>query len=197
MNLMKNALVILAGGKGTRIGGSIPKQFRKFGQQNFIEYLLNNISINNFDIVVIASQKNYRKKYLKNLTHQNLKSKIIFSLPGINRQESSFNSLKKLKVFNPKNVIIHDAARPLVSNELIKRVLFALKNNTAVIPYVSYNDRQLYRNNELKNKIKNIQTPQGFKFKIIYSAHLKFQNKESTDDASLIQKKNSDSKKEF
>ena len=64
---MKNALVILAGGKGTRIGGSIPKQFRKYGQQNFIEYILKNISINNFDIVVISSQKNYRKKYLKNL----------------------------------------------------------------------------------------------------------------------------------
>ena len=70
MNLMKNALVILAGGKGTRIGGSIPKQFRKFGQQNFIEYLLKNISINNFDIVVIASQKNYTKKYLKNLNNR-------------------------------------------------------------------------------------------------------------------------------
>jgi len=98
MNLMKNALVILAGGKGTRIGGGIPKQFRKFGQQNFIEYLLKNISINNFDIVVIASQKNYTKKYLKNLTNRDQITKIIFSLPGMNRQESSFNSLKKLKV---------------------------------------------------------------------------------------------------
>ena len=187
MNLMKNALVILAGGKGTRIGGSIPKQFRKFGQQNFIEYLLKNITVNNFDIVVIASQKNYTKKYLKNLTNQDQITKIIFSLPGMNRQESSFNSLKKLKVFNPKNVIIHDAARPLVSNKLIERVLFALKNNETAIPYVSYSDRQLNRNNELKEKIKNIQTPQGFKFKMIYSAHLKFKKKEFTDDASLIQ----------
>ena len=184
---MKNALVILAGGKGTRIGGGIPKQFRKFSQQNFIEYLLKNISINNFDIIIIAIQKNYRKKYLKNLTNQDQITKIIFSLPGMNRQESSFNALKKLKVFNPKNVIIHDAARPLVSNKLIERVLFALKNNETVIPYVSYSDRQLNRNNELKEKIKNIQTPQGFKFKMIYSAHLKFKNKEFTDDASLIQ----------
>jgi len=157
MNLMKNALVILAGGKGTRIGGSIPKQFRKFGQQNFIEYLLKNISINNFDIVVIASQKNYTKKYLKNLTNRNQITKIIFSLPGMNRQESSFNSLKKLKVFNPKNVIIHDAARPLVSNKLIEKVLFTLKNNETAIPYVSYNDRKLIKKNELKEKIKNIQ----------------------------------------
>ena len=186
MNLMKNALVILAGGKGTRIGGGIPKQFRKFGHQNFIEYLLKNITVNNFDIVVIASQKNYTKKYLKNLTNRDQITKIIFSLPGINRQESSFNSLKKLKVFNPKNVIIHDAARPLVSNKLIERVLFALKNNETAIPYVSYSDRQLNRNNELKEKIKNIQTPQGFKFKMIYSAHLKFKNKEFSDDASLI-----------
>ena len=91
MNLMKNALVILAGGKGTRIGGSIPKQFRKFGQQNFIEYLLKNISINNFDIVVIASQKNYTKKYLNNLNYRDKITKILFSLPGMNRLESSFN----------------------------------------------------------------------------------------------------------
>jgi len=187
MNLMKNALVILAGGKGTRIGGGIPKQFRKFGQQNFIEYLLNNISINNFDIVVIAIQKNYRKKYLKNLTNRDQISKIKFSSPGINRQASSFNCLKKLKVFNPKNVIIHDVARPLVSNKLIEKVLFTLKNNETAIPYVTYNDRKLIKKNELKEKIKNIQTPQGFNFKMIYSAHLKFKNKEFTDDASLIQ----------
>ena len=82
MNLMKNALVILAGGKGTRIGGGIPKQFRKFGQQNFIEYLLKNISINNFDIIVIASHKKYREKYLKNLISPNNITKIIFSSPG-------------------------------------------------------------------------------------------------------------------
>ena len=187
MNLMKNALVILAGGKGTRIGGSIPKQFRKFGQQNFIEYLLNNISINNFDIVVIASQKKYREKFLNNLTNRDQISKIIFSSPGINRQKSSFNSLRKLKVHKPINVIIHDAARPLVSNKLMEKILFTLKKNETAVPYVSYNDRQLIKNNELKEKIKNIQTPQGFKFKMIYSAHLKFKNKEFTDDASLIQ----------
>ena len=105
MNLMKNALVILAGGKGTRIGGGIPKQFRKFGQQNFIEYLLKNISINAFDIVVIASHKIYTIKYLKNLNNQDKIPKIIFSLPGMNRQRSSFNSLKKLK--NKKKTLLN------------------------------------------------------------------------------------------
>ena len=50
MKLMKNALVILAGGKGARIGGATPKQFKKYGQYNFIEYLLNNIQLNCFDL---------------------------------------------------------------------------------------------------------------------------------------------------
>ena len=69
----------------------------------------------------------------------------------------------------------------------MEKVLFTLKKNETAIPYVSYNDRQLNNTNELKEKIKNIQTPQGFNFKMIYSAHLKFKNKEFTDDASLIQ----------
>ena len=46
---MKNALVILAGGKGKRIGSNIPKQFIKYGKYNFIEYLFVNKSIKNFD----------------------------------------------------------------------------------------------------------------------------------------------------
>ena len=62
MNLMKNALVILAGGKGKRIGSNIPKQFIKYGKYNFIEYLFVNKSIKNFDFLVIVCNKSYVKK---------------------------------------------------------------------------------------------------------------------------------------
>ncbi len=184
---MENALVILAGGKGNRIGGEIPKQFRKYDQYNFIEYLLNNISIKSFDIVIIACKKHNIKKYLKDLKEKNQETKIVFSLSGSNRQKSSFNSLNKLKIFNPKNVLIHDAARPLVSNKLIKNILLTLKKNDTAIPYVYYNDRKVFKNDEIKKNIKNIQTPQGFNFKLIYYAHHKFKNKQVTDDAGLIQ----------
>jgi len=188
MNLMKNALVILAGGEGKRIGGTIPKQFKKNGKYNFIEYLLNNISINRFDILVITCKKKYVDKYLKNIKNSKKIKKIIFCAPGQNRQQSSLNSLKKLKKYKPKNVLIHDAARPLCSDKLISKILSNLKNNKAVIPYVNYSDRKTLNNIEIKRNIKNIQTPQGFNFNLIYSTHLKYKKDNFLDDASLIEK---------
>ena len=188
MNLMKNALVILAGGKGERIGSNIPKQFIKYGAYNFIEHLFGNIKIEIFDILVIVCHKKYVKKYLKDLNNISNFTKILICKPGNNRQESSLNSLIKLKKYKPKNVLIHDAARPLVSNKLIKRILITLKNNENAIPYITYNDRKIHKKNEIISKIKNIQTPQGFHYKIILNAHLKFKNQNLTDDASLIEK---------
>ena len=184
MKLMKNALVILAGGKGTRIGGTVPKQFRKYGQYNFIEYFLNNISLKLFDILVICCEKKYINKNLKNINNI---SKIIYAKPGIDRQRSSINALKKLKIYNPKNVLIHDSARPLASNDLIKKIIFKLKNNYAVIPYIIYDDRKIINGKQIEN-IKNIQTPQGFKFDLIYKAHLKYKDANFRDDSSIIEK---------
>ena len=188
MKLMKNALVILAGGKGARIGGSTPKQFKKYGEYNFIEFLLNNISLSFYQVIVISCEKKYINKYLQNIQKFNLKSKIIFSNSGKNRQTSCLNALKKLKFINPNNVLIHDSARPLASNNLFKRIIANLKKEIAVVPYIIYNDRKLIKKKEINEKIKNIQTPQGFKFKLIYAAHLKYINSDFKDDASLVQK---------
>ena len=184
MKLMKNALVILAGGKGARIGGTVPKQFRKYGQYNFIEYFLNNISLNIFDVLVICCKKKYINKNLKNINNM---PKIIYAKPGIDRQNSSINALKKLKIYNPKNVLIHDAARPLASKNLIKKIIFELKNNHAVVPYVIYNDRKIVNKKQIEN-IKNIQTPQGFNYDLIYRAHLIYKGHKFKDDSSLFEK---------
>tara|TARA_Y100000590_G_scaffold470625_1_gene667063 strand:+ start:6496 stop:7644 length:1149 start_codon:yes stop_codon:yes gene_type:complete len=188
MKLMKNALVILAGGKGDRFGGSIPKQFTKIGQLNFIEYILDNIPINTFKIIVISCKKNYIKKYLKKINNYAKKSKVLFSNPGKTRQESSFNALKKLKPLNTKNVLIHDSARPFVSNKLIIKIIKNLKNHHSVVPFVVYNDKKLINNKEIIDKIKNIQTPQGFNFNLIYLAHKKLQHESYSDDSTLMEK---------
>jgi len=185
---MKNALVILAGGKGARIGGAIPKQFVKYGQYNFIEYFLKNISLKFFDIVVIACDKRFIRKYLKDTNNLIPNTKLLFSESGKNRQLSSFNALIKLKKYKPNNVLIHDAARPLASKYLIKKIITKLSKSKAVIPYVQYNDRKIINNIEINNKIKNIQTPQGFKFNLIYYAHMKLKTIKFNDDGSLIKK---------
>ena len=53
MKLMKNALVILAGGKGSRMGSITPKQFNYYGKHSFVEYLLNNASVEKYDNYVL------------------------------------------------------------------------------------------------------------------------------------------------
>ncbi len=185
---MKNALVILAGGKGRRFSQKTPKQFYKIGENTIIGSFLDKLDMSPFDITIISVDKKYRsvvklnsKKFFKN-------NKILFSNPGKTRQESSFNSLKKLSKYNVTNVLIHDAARPFCSNKLIKRIINKLTFHNNCIPYVKYNDRQIIIKNNKNQKVLNIQTPQGFNYKVIYGAHKKFMNEESVDDASLIEK---------
>ena len=186
MILMKNALVILAGGKGTRFGGNLPKQFQNYNNINIIEHFISNIDISNFEIIVIVCKKIYFKNNLKNLKLKN-NTKIVNSQPGKNRQQSALNALKKIKK-NITNVLIHDAARPLCSNKLIKKIINNLEKYEAVIPFVNYSDRKIINNNkDINDNIKFIQTPQGFHFDLIYKLHLRKKNLNLKDDLSLIE----------
>ena len=64
---MKNALILLAGGDGQRFDKSVPKQFFKVGNCNFIEYFFRNLDPNIFSIICIVVKKEYKNKYLLNL----------------------------------------------------------------------------------------------------------------------------------
>ena len=184
---MKNSLILLAGGKGKRTGLKVPKQFIKFGNTNFLDYFLSNLYDNFFDIIIIATKKNEREKYLKTIKKKFTNHNIIFSLSGETRQLSVKNSLKILKKYNPKNVLIHDSARPLVSNKLIKKIITKLNNNLNCIPYIIHNDYIKTKSKLDNNKILYIQTPQGFNFKKIYNAHQNTKKINAKDDSILIE----------
>ena len=121
---MNNALVLLAGGEGNRLKSSnIPKQFINFDNKNIIEYFLDNLDHDIFDIIVIVVDNHNRKKYLLKLKKNNLKHNIRFVNSGKTRQHSSEKGILYLLKNNPKKVLIHDAARPLVSNKLIRKLI--------------------------------------------------------------------------
>tara|TARA_Y100001970_G_C14082010_1_gene775248 strand:- start:38 stop:1180 length:1143 start_codon:yes stop_codon:yes gene_type:complete len=185
---MKNALVILAGGKGKRFGQKTPKQFYKIGNKTIIDKFLSNLKTDIFSIIVIAMDKKYRELINQSFINNSKNIKIIFSDPGKNRQESSFNALKEIKKYKVNNVLIHDAARPFCSNKLIKKILNKLSKYNNAIPYIEYSDRQIIKTNKKNTKVMNIQTPQGFHYNLIYKAHNKFKNFNLSDDASLIEK---------
>ena len=185
MKNIENALVILAGGNGSRFGKKLPKQFTQINGENLIHFFLKSIDLKNFDKIVIVCKISYFK-HLKKLEHNFPSVKFIFTQAGKNRQSSSYNALKCLKIFNPNYVLIHDAARPFCSNNLIIRILKSLKKNSSAIPYIVNTDKKMVLKKDFNQNIKLIQTPQGFKFQTIFEAHKSTLIKNARDDSSLI-----------
>ena len=186
---MKNALILLAGGAGKRMGISKPKQFLDIGSENIIEYLLTNLDSKIFDLIVIAIKNKDKLKYTKSLKLKFKQHNIEFIKSGVTRQISSKNSLIYLKKYNPKKVLIHDSARPLASNSLFKKIIKNLDKHNTSIPYVQYNDLiKTKRYKGIQNKeIIHIQTPQGFIFKDVYKAHISTNILNFKDDSSLLE----------
>ena len=182
---MNNYFVILAAGKSKRFHKNVNKQFYNYKNKEIIDHsVLKTLNSKLFKkIVVVTNNLNHfkKKKYSKNIT-------VIKG--GKERSDSSLIALKYLKKFKPKNVLIHDAARPDFSIKLLKDLIKQLKNNKAVVPFIRSNDSIKYK---LKNKLFNLdkektfltQTPQAFRFKDLYLLSIDQKNK-ITDESSLF-----------
>ena len=183
---MNNCFIILAAGESKRFNSIIPKPYLIYKGKPLIKHsidkALKNKIINKVVIVVNKKHKRYFKK-LK-LKHINLIN------GGKTRADSALKALKSIKKYKFKNVLIHDAARPNFSLNLIKKIINELKKNSCVVPAIKTNDSVKLRdnNNIINLKRENVyftQTPQGFHYKDL----LKLQNDKSskvTDDANLF-----------
>ena len=191
---MKNALILLAGGTGRRLDSAkntVPKQFIKIGNYNLIEYFLRNLDQKIFNRIHIVVNKSNQKKYLSTLKKDFSKHLIKFVNAGKERQLSSKKGVYSLQKYCPKKVLIHDSARPLASNKLIKRLLKSLDKYHSCAPFIINNDFIKYKSkkNIFKHgKIMNIQTPQAFRFKSILKAHRLSKSYFEKDDTSLLEK---------
>jgi len=182
---MNNYFVILAAGKSRRFNKKIPKQFYNYKNKEIIEHSIEK-SVNSKlfkKIVVVSNNLNRfkKKKYPKIV-------KIIKG--GKERSDSSLIGLKYIKKFKPTNVLIHDAARPNFSINLLKVLINKLKKSNAVVPYVNSIDAIKYKSqnhlfNLKREKALLTQTPQAFKFKDLYNL-LNKKKADVTDEASLF-----------
>ena len=183
---MSNIFIILAGGINKRLNSKIPKPYIKINNKELLQYSIDAAnSVKDINKILII----YNKKHLKFLKDKKF-NKFIKIIGGKNRAESAYNALKKIKKYNCKNILIHDAARPNISAALIKKILLSLKKNRTAIPSIKINDstkikRKSSIENMDRNKLYITQTPQGFRFKDIYNLNLKFFDKNISDDSSL------------
>lgn len=193
---MTSAILLMAG-DSLRSESPIKKQFAKFNNKELFLYPLETFySVEEISNIFLVGQKEDFDFINEVLSNYNFENKEIYLLEGgSTRQKSVYNALKFINDHNiyTENVIIHDVARPLVSKKIILENLEALNNYLGTSTFLNESDSliALNSNNEVENylnreKIKKVQTPQAFKFDIIFQAHEKYMDISVNDDASLL-----------
>jgi 2-C-methyl-D-erythritol 4-phosphate cytidylyltransferase/2-C-methyl-D-erythritol 2,4-cyclodiphosphate synthase len=129
--MMNNYFIILASGQSKRFNSKTSKQFITYKNKALFEHSLDKAIMSNLFkkiILVVNNKKQIKKRYPKNIS-------IIKG--GKERSDSSLIALKYIRKFSPDNVLIHDAARPNFSINLLKKLINSLKRNKATVPVIS------------------------------------------------------------
>ncbi|HPT52021.1 MAG TPA: 2-C-methyl-D-erythritol 4-phosphate cytidylyltransferase [Bacteroidales bacterium] len=172
-----NTVAILAGGTGVRAGGNIPKQFIEIDGKAIIEYSLqvfeNHPSIDEILVVVHPDyEEEMRKIWQKGIYHKWKQT----LMGGKERFHSSWAAISACEMGEDSHLLIHDAARPLVSPELIDRLLEKIQSYSAVVPVIPVTDTLVQVQDNLiksapnRSFFRQVQTPQAFQLPIIKKA---------------------------
>lgn len=165
---MRVAGIIVAGGRGTRFGGS-PKQWRRIGGRNLAAHSARVLRDAGLDPIVVVHHPD-------DLTEAAALDGVILAPGGATRARSVLAGLEALSPFMPAAVLIHDAARPCVSPDLVARVVEALRLHDGAAPALAITDalwrgRDTVDDTHPRENLWRAQTPQGFRYEAILAAH--------------------------
>ena len=136
--------LILSGGSGTRLGSKIPKQYILAGKREVISYSLETLlQHDEIDAVQVVADAAWQEKIGEWISVLDTGGKFRgFSLPGITRQLSIYNGLNDIRSYADKDaaVLIHDAARPCLSDKQISDCIDALGGHDGVLPVLPMKD---------------------------------------------------------
>ncbi len=193
----KVAAVVTAAGSGSRMGGSVPKQFLPVGERSMLSAaagaMARSESVDALYVVVPAKELDRSRRLLARELSEDEYAKIgAVVTGGASRQQSVYRGLRVLKELDPDVaiVLIHDGARPFVSRQVIDNVLAGVDKYQAAIPVIGVTDT-IRRNGVTldRGSLSAVQTPQGFELETILRAHRQAaeQGFAGTDDASLVE----------
>lgn len=140
-----NYAIILSGGVGTRIKiGDNPKQYLRVNNKPILVYTLEKFEKNeNTNRIVIVAAKEWQNDISEWIQEYGIYKFWGFALPGDTRQGSILSGLSTCMAGNPSDndvVIMHDAARPLVSNNLISECIVTAEKYDGCMPVLPIND---------------------------------------------------------
>ena len=181
----KNALILVAAGKGERAGGDIPKQYRLIAGQPLIAHTLKNLmkSMNFDEIRIVVSDNDTQiDKVLANLDLS-----YVTTIGGNTRTKSVHSGLAALPAYGIDHVYIHDAARPFVTAQLLSGLDDALKTHQAAAPSLPIADALKTRDGNAvdRDALLRVQTPQAFRLADIRDAFNKAGDQSFADDIAI------------
>lgn len=195
-----NIALILAGGSGTRMGAKLPKQLLLLNDKPVLAYSLEAFQQNeNIDAIFVVGSKDIvsslNEFFDESFGFTKLQPII---LGGETRKDSSINGLREIAKHyaNDDIVLIHDAARPLISQKIINENIACVKEFNACSTVIPATDTILISqdNKDItsvadRSTVYLAQTPQSFKLSLILSA---FENapETATDDTSILLENN-------
>ena len=180
-----NIAVILAGGVGARVGGAVPKQLLPLSDgRSVLEHAISAFEqASCIDEVCVVMHSDYIAT-AEQMIASNGWHKVKHVIPGgKERWESSVNAIKAYRqslsadLWADANILLHDAARPFVSSEIISNVCQALVNHKAVVVAVPSTDTVYEMHDGCVARIPNrasimrAQTPQAFRLSLIAEAY--------------------------
>lgn len=178
--------IIPAGGTSSRFGNK-NKLLEKINGKEVIKYTVQAFENSNVDEIIICANVSIIEE-LQEILKDCRKVKIIEG--GETRQASVFNGLKASEC---DYVLIHDAARPMITTDLVNQTIEMVKDKNALTVATKtidtikeVEDGKITRTID-RAKLYNTQTPQAFKYELIRDAHTKLYGKNFTDDAGMLE----------
>lgn len=193
--MKRNIAIILAGGVGSRLGMSTPKQFFKVAGKMVVEHTIDVFERNqHIDEIAIVSNPALVADF-ENIVLRNKWRKVKKILKG--GAERYYSSLSAITAYQNEdaNLIFHDAVRPLVSQRIIDDVVKALDTHRAVNVAVPSADTIIEVDGDFitnipdRSRLRRGQTPQAFDRQLISDAYdkaLKDPNFRTTDDCGVV-----------
>ncbi len=196
--MVKLAVIIPAAGSGSRMGSQIPKPFLKLRDKSILEHTIKNFAELEFVSQIIISTSEERKKEVGSILNKFKNSLENFTVvDGGKERQNSINNALKVVSDNIDLVAVHDAVRPFISSELIKRCAISANECGGAIIAVPAKDTikevgegSIIQNTPDRSRLWQAQTPQIFQKEVLNSAYKSaFENNfTGTDDASLVER---------
>ena len=193
--IMKKYLIVVAGGKGLRMGGELPKQFQLLGDKPVLMVTLERLhAIDPTMQLILVLPADHFEMWMELCRKYEFSVPLLLAQGGATRVHSVQNGLAQVDDIEEALVGVHDGVRPFVSSKVVDDCFREAWIHGAAIPMIEVQDslRHIVGGNGVtevvpRDRYRLVQTPQVFKLSILRSAYEQRFVESFTDDASVVE----------